>query len=214
MSACTAAKVVLIIVGVVIVIALVGAISWMVYSDNVRETLAEQLGPNGVGDDLLHPQPVDLDRYSGSWYEMARLPNSFQKKCLCSRAQYTPPRVDGSVGVLNVCATSDRKERVGASGSAWSVNENNTALRVSFAPSFLQSPTLAGNYWILDIDDNYERAVVGSPDRKYLWFLARDPKAVTTAQYNEMVQKARDKGFDTSQLLRGHCDAFPINGAR
>jgi len=58
-----------------------------------------------------------------------------------------------------------------------------------------------GNYWILHVDENYQEAIVGTPDRKYLWLLARSPK-VFEQNYAALVARANQLGFDTSRLLR------------
>lgn len=145
---------------------------------------------------------VDLDRYLGQWYEIARFPNRFQKKCAGEvRASYTK-RSDGRIDVVNECRTVDGSETT-AAGVARVVDETTRAkLKVRFAPvvlSFL--PFVWGDYWIIGLSDEYAWATVGTPDRSYLWILSRTP-ALGDAEYAAAVECARANGFDTSRLVR------------
>lgn len=139
---------------------------------------------------------VDLRRYAGTWYEIARLPNRFQKGCVGSRATYTV-RHDGKIEVLNECheGSFDGKLRK-ASGKAWVVDsKTNAKLKVSFFWPF------SGAYWIIDLGKDYEYAVVGHPDRKYLWILSRTKK-MDEALYEEILNRLRAKEYDTSKLIK------------
>ena len=111
---------------------------------------------------------VDLNRYTGTWYEIARYPNSFQEGCVGSKATYTL-RDDGKISVLNECYDKAFDGRIkSAKGKAWVVDKvTNARLRVSFFWPF------SGDYWIVDLGKNYEYAVIGHPKRKYLWILSR-----------------------------------------
>ena len=114
---------------------------------------------------------VDLPRYLGTWYEIARLPNRFQdgggRACEQVTATYTA-RPDGRIGVLNRCDDAGR-QRV-AAGQAYVVEGSGGArLRVSFFWPFY------GDYWVLGLDPDYRWAVVGAPDRKYLWASVAPP---------------------------------------
>ncbi|MDK9706452.1 MAG: lipocalin family protein [Desulforhopalus sp.] len=113
---------------------------------------------------------VDLDRYLGLWYEIGRYPNSFQKGCQNSTAQYTA-RPDGEIDVLNSCRDEQDGSLRQAKGRAWVVDKaSNARLKVSFFWPF------RGDYWIIDLEQEYEYAVVGTPDRRYLWILSRTPR--------------------------------------
>ena len=144
---------------------------------------------------------VDLDRYIGRWYEVARFPNRFQDDCLGDvRATYTK-RPDGRIDVVNECREADGTNV--ARGVARVEDERTRArLKVRFAPAFLSFlPMVWGDYWIIGLADDYSWATVGSPDRKYLWILSRSPQ-LNDAAYAEAVARATANGFDTSRLVR------------
>ncbi len=144
---------------------------------------------------------VDLARYQGTWYEIARLPMWFQRNCLRSQATYGILET-GEVSVLNECDTADGK--VSIRGKARAVDAKTDAkLEVRFDnwfSVFIPSQP-QGNYWILYLDDAYRTVIVGTPDRKNLWIMARTP-AVDEARYAELVKIARGLGFDTDKLIR------------
>lgn len=146
-------------------------------------------------DKLEVVQSVDLTRYVGRWYEIARLPNSFQKKCADTvTADYTL-RADGKIEVINRCRKASG-EYTTAKGKAKIVDKKtNAKLKVTFFWPFY------GDYWILDLGPNYEYAVVGEPDRKYLWILSRSPRMDETL-YQQLVQKMEAKGFNTAMMTR------------
>ncbi|MDQ3060319.1 MAG: lipocalin family protein [Pseudomonadota bacterium] len=152
------------------------------------------------------PLPVvahlDLQRYSGTWHEIARLPNSFQKKCVGGdvSAQYTP-LPSGEVSVLNSCRLADgslsqaqglARRMPPKEGEAPDVGR----LQVRFAPSWLSwLPMVWGDYWVMDIAEDYSTVLVGTPDRKYLWLLARQPR-MAPADVQRWLDKATALGFD------------------
>lgn len=136
---------------------------------------------------------VDLARYAGVWYEIARFPNSFQDRagCEATRAIYMP-NADGTVGVLNTCRGADGAERR-AEGWARATDASNARLRVTFFWPFF------GDYWVIGLDPDYRWAVVGSPGRDYLWILSRTP-ALPAGAYSEALAVIRREGFDTTRL--------------
>ena len=138
---------------------------------------------------------VDLSRYVGQWYEIARLPNRFQKKCADSvTANYTL-RSDGSIQVVNRCRKASG-EFTTATGKAKIVDKKtNAKLKVTFFWPFY------GKYWVLDLGPNYEYAVVGEPGRDYLWILSRTPQ-MDDALYQRLVAKMQARGFDTMRMIR------------
>ena len=145
---------------------------------------------------------VDLERYAGEWHETARLPNRFQEKCAGDvRATYTR-RADGRIDVLNRCRARDGSTTE-ALGIARVVDTaTNAKLKVRFAPAWLSFlPMVWGDYWVIGLAPDYSWAVVGSPDRKYLWILSRTP-AMAPAQMDAAIAAARAQGFDTGALLR------------
>jgi apolipoprotein D and lipocalin family protein len=145
---------------------------------------------------------VDLARYAGTWYEIARLPMWFQRHCVDSKAVYTV-RLDGRVGVHNECVTDDGGLAT-ADGVATVVDaKTNARLRVVFDNWFarLFGSSREGNYWILDLDPEYRTVLVGTPDRRYLWILARAPRMDDDA-YQKLVRLAREFGYPVEDLIR------------
>ena len=134
---------------------------------------------------------VDLSKYAGTWYEIALLPNSFEKGCRCTKATYT---LKGDyVQVENSCVKGKKKKVTVAKGKAWPTDATNSKLKVRFFWPF------KGDYWIVYLDKHYQYAVVGVPSRKHLWFLSRKPK-MTLSVYGQLLDIAREQGFDVSKL--------------
>lgn len=140
---------------------------------------------------------VDLARYAGTWFEVARFPTSFQDsgrvRCEGVSATYTQ-RPDGRIGVVNRCrnALADGAERA-AEGVSRSVSPGNDRLRVSFFWPFF------GDYWVIGLDPEYRWAVVGAPGRDYLWILSRSAQ-MAPADYAAAVAIARREGFDVARI--------------
>lgn len=144
---------------------------------------------------------VDLDRYLGEWYEIARFPNRFQRDCASDvRATYAK-REDGRLDVLNRCRGEDG-EVIDAKGVARRAGDASTAkLKVRFAPAWLSFlPWVWGDYWILGLGEGYSWAVVGSPDREYLWILARTP-SLEDGQLAAARAVAEENGFQVDRLV-------------
>ncbi|EKF73898.1 outer membrane lipoprotein Blc [Alcanivorax hongdengensis A-11-3] len=145
---------------------------------------------------------VDLERYTGTWYEIARLPQWFQRGCYDSTATYSL-NPDGSINVVNRCRKGDDNSEE-AHGTATVVDgSGNAKLKVRFDNWFSRLfPTITeGNYWILALDQNYQSVVIGEPGREYLWILARQPQ-LSEDRYQALVSIARDKDFPVDQLKR------------
>lgn len=136
-------------------------------------------------------QQVDIKKYMGRWYEIASFPQRFQKGCTCTTAEYTLNE-NGTVKVDNSCtAYGKKKESIGIAKVV--DKETNAKLKVSFFRPFW------GKYWIIDLADDYSYAVVGHPNRKYLWILSRTPE-MDKEVYDGILQRVTAKGFDTSML--------------
>lgn len=141
---------------------------------------------------------VDLARYEGRWYEIARFPNSFQdgrgRRCVGVTADYAR-EPDGTVSVVNRCrnAMDDGREIV-ARGWARASDGSNAKLRVTFFWPFF------GDYWVIALDPQYRWAVVGTPDRENLWVLARRPE-MSAGAYSAAIGMARAEGFITWNLV-------------
>jgi apolipoprotein D and lipocalin family protein len=143
---------------------------------------------------------VDLDRYAGDWFEIARFPNRFQRQCVGDvRATYAR-RPDGRLDVVNRCRTAEGENE--ARGVAQIVDERTFAkLKVRFAPTWLSwIPMVWGDYWIIGLAPDYSWAVVGDPGREYLWILARAPH-LDDASTAVAQAAARDNGFDVTRLV-------------
>ena len=148
---------------------------------------------------------VDLSRYVGKWYEVARLPMWAQRKCLRSTAEYRLLE-SGDIGVRNACVATDGEE-MSIEGKATILDrEDHAKFNVVFnqwaaklAAFFTTSDE--GNYWILRVDPDYRYAVVGTPDREYLWILARTP-SLPDSTYQELVTFSQRLGFATENLIR------------
>jgi lipocalin len=139
---------------------------------------------------------VDLNRYMGIWYEIARLPNYFERKLKCASATYTL-RDDGKITVLNKGNyITDPKKSTSSKGVAWIPDKNSPAkLKVQFFWPF------SGDYWIMFLDKDYRYVLVGDPSLKYLWILCRE-KRMDETTYNMLIQKAIDNGYDTKSIIR------------
>ena len=139
---------------------------------------------------------VDLQRYTGTWYEIASYPVSFQKGCTGTKATYTL-RGDGDMDVLNQCYKQGfHGELTSAKGRAWVVDRTtNAKLKVRFFWPFW------GSYWITDLDKEYDYVVVGHPSRKYLWVLSRSPQ-MDDILYDEILGRISRQGYDTSKLVK------------
>ena len=134
---------------------------------------------------------VDLGRYAGLWYEIARFPNSFERDCVGATAQYMR-NGDGSIKVLNRCRkrSLDGEQDV-AEGRARVISPGKLA--VVFLWPF------EGDYWILDLADDYSWALIGEPSGRYLWILARTPHLETELQAT-LVAKLKAFGYNTDAL--------------
>jgi apolipoprotein D and lipocalin family protein len=143
---------------------------------------------------------VDLVRYVGQWYEIARFPNRFQKRCAGEvTANYTL-LPSGRLRVLNGC----RLEGVQAEGVARVADKGqpNSILKVRFAPWFLSFiPQVWGDYQIIALSPDYTHALVGDPGREYLWILSRSPR-MDDATYDRLVEEAGAQGFDVNLLQK------------
>ncbi len=144
---------------------------------------------------------VDLQKYAGTWYEIARLPNPFQERCTSDvTATYA---IDGDeLVVINRCRT-ENGEMTEAKGRARRADDDgpNSKLEVRFAPAFLSFlPFVWGDYWILELPEDYSYVVIGEPERKYLWILARE-KTLPGAVREEIFKRITMQGYDIKNLV-------------
>jgi apolipoprotein D and lipocalin family protein len=145
----------------------------------------------------VRPVPsVDLTRYAGRWYEIARFPNWFQRKCAGDTTATYALRPDGKIDVLNECRQADGK-LTSAKGTARLADPKGpkSKLKVTFFWPF------SGDYWIIELDPEYQYAVVGHPGRNYLWILCRRPQ-MDESRYSELVEKIAAQGYDVKRIVR------------
>ena len=135
----------------------------------------------------------DINRYLGTWYEIGRYEHFFEKNCKNVSANYSILD-EQTIKVVNRCTNIVTNEKKEAIGRAYAVDDTNSKLKVSFFRPFY------GDYWVLILDENYKYAVVGTPNREYLWILARESKLDEKIK-NEILQKLPNLGFDTSKLI-------------
>jgi apolipoprotein D and lipocalin family protein len=143
---------------------------------------------------------LDVPRYMGTWYEIAKFPNRFQAKCVANtRARYLA-QTDGSVQVLNSCTTADGST-IDALGKAIQVGAmTSPKLQVRFAPAWLSwLPMVWGDYWVIDLDADYQLAAVSDAKREYLWVLSRTPQANAKA-YDALLDRLKAQHFDVKNL--------------
>jgi apolipoprotein D and lipocalin family protein len=159
-----------------------------------------------LGPSLAEPAPlqavpsVDVPRYMGTWHEIAKYPNWFQRKCASSTQATYSLQADSRVQVLNRCKT-DKGEWTEALGAARQIGEPTSAkLKVRFAPEWLSFiPLVWGDYWIIDLDPQYQWVVVSEPQREYLWILSRTPQ-MPAATYQALLSKLEVLGFDLKKI--------------
>jgi apolipoprotein D and lipocalin family protein len=145
---------------------------------------------------------LDVPRYMGTWYEIAKFPNRFQAKCVANtRARYLA-QTDGSVQVLNSCVTADGST-IDALGRAIQVGATTSPkLQVRFAPAWLSwLPQVWGDYWVIDLDADYQLAAVSDSKREYLWVLSRTPQ-VNDKAYGALVERLKAQHFAVQKLER------------
>jgi len=151
-----------------------------------------------VGCSNKHPyletvQKVDIQKYQGTWYEIARFEHFFEKGCKNVTATYELKK-DGKIKVINKCTDIKDGEKKEATGVAYAVDSTNSKLKVSFFRPFY------GDYWILDLADDYSYVVVGSPSRELLWILSRT-KEISEKRKEMILEKLPALGFNQSKFI-------------
>lgn len=152
---------------------------------------------------LATVRDLDVSRYLGTWHQIALIPNRFQARCVGETTARYALRADGRLQVVNRCREAD-----GGYAEAVGVARRNpdyddpAILEVRFAPAWLSLlPFVWGDYWVLALGKDYGAALVGAPNRKYLWILAREP-TLDAAEYERLVAIAKAQGFDVSALKK------------
>jgi apolipoprotein D and lipocalin family protein len=138
---------------------------------------------------------VDLTRYVGRWYEIARYPTRFEKDCAADVTAAYTQLSGGKIEVVNECRKGDGQVKKSKGTASVVDKRTNAKLKVTFFWPF------SGNYWIIDLAPDYSYAVVGEPDRKYLWILSRSSQ-LTESVYEHIVTRVRELGYDPSRLTK------------
>jgi apolipoprotein D and lipocalin family protein len=143
---------------------------------------------------------LDVPRYMGVWYEIAKFPNRFQSKCASDTTAHYSLQPDRTVQVINRCRRADGTV-IDAVGAARQLGgPTSPTLKVRFAPRWLSFlPFVWGDYWVVDLDPDYQLAAVSEPGRDYLWILARTP-TVSRQVYSALLDRLERQGFDLSKL--------------
>jgi apolipoprotein D and lipocalin family protein len=164
-------------------------------SAQIDPVCAEEQSAAEIGDNPVETvDMVDLERYAGLWYEIAKIPNRFQKQCARGATAEYMLHDDGSIGVINRCIKDNGEADVAEGIAKIEDPATNAKLKVSFV-SFLGWRPFWGDYWILGLDEDYQWALVGTPDRKYGWILARTPELEkkTLRDIREIIER---NGYD------------------
>ena len=143
---------------------------------------------------------LDVPRYMGTWYEVAKYPNWFQKRCIANTSATYAVQPNGMLQVLNRCQKEDGSI-TDALGEAKQVGDTNSPkLKVRFAPAWLSFlPFVWGNYLVIDLDPQYQLAAVSEPSRKYLWILSRT-QTVEPKAYEALMQRLKQQGFNLDAI--------------
>lgn len=144
---------------------------------------------------------LDLNRYTGKWFEIARFPNKFQTQCVGDVSATYVKRDDGDMDVINRCknVTGLIEEAVGRARVP--SLETTAKLKVRFAPQWLSwLPMVWADYWVVELAPDYSIAVVGDPTRKYLWVLSRR-SAIDEPVYQSLLKRLDVQGYDTNSLV-------------
>ena len=143
---------------------------------------------------------LNVPRYMGTWYEVAKYPNRFQKNCASNTSAVYEAQPNGGVRVTNRCTEVDGKVKEAAGEARQIGNATSPKLEVRFAPAWLSFlPFVWGDYWVIDLDADYQLAAVSEPSREFLWILSRTPTPNSEA-YNQLLERLAKKGFDLKRI--------------
>lgn len=162
---------------------------------------------------LVHaapPEPIerlDLQRYLGTWHEIAKFPNRFQEQCVSDTTATYARLDDGRIEVINRCRTASG-EFDEARGVARLVGEpGSPRLEVRFAPAWLSwLPMVWGDYWVIDLDEAYTLVAISEPSKEYLWILARKAD-IPRERVEALVTRLAQRGFDAARIVRSPHDS-------
>ncbi len=152
------------------------------------------------GPEVKTVSKVDLQRYAGKWYEIAKYPNRFQKQCVGNTTANYVLKPNGRIEVRNECLLKSGETKTAVGEAKIADKATNAKLKVRFAPSALAWLTLVwGDYWIIDLDKDYDYVAIGEPKREYLWILSRKP-TMDDAAYQAILRRAEAMGFNPDKV--------------
>jgi len=157
---------------------------------------------------------LDVPRYMGTWHEIAKYPNWFQRRCVGDTSARYTLQPDGVVQVLNRCRREDGSFDEALGVARQTGGPDSPRLQVRFAPAWLSFvPLVWGDYWVIDLDADYQLVAVSEPQREYLWILSRTPR-IDAARYDALVPRLLRQGFDPSRLQRTPASVADSSGLR
>lgn len=143
---------------------------------------------------------LDINRYMGTWHEIARFPNKHQEKCIKTQAVYSLGN-DNEISIKNSCTLADGSTKEVQGIGRIKDPATRAKLEVNFIPRWLRWLGLGwGKYWVIELDPNYQYVVVSEPKREYLWILSR-AGTMEKSVYNGIVQRLKNNNFDVSKLI-------------
>jgi len=145
---------------------------------------------------------VDLNKYSGTWYEIAKYPNKFQKNCVGNTTATYTLKGEGKIEVLNRCLEKDGTTKAAKAAGKVNDKQTNAKLKVRFAPGFTTFlPFVWADYWVIDLAKDYSYAVVATPDRDYFWILSRTAE-IKDSVYQDILRRAEQQGFVPGKVVK------------
>lgn len=161
-----------------------------------------QSEPKKNPNELKTVAAVDLKQYSGKWFEIAKYPNKFQKQCVGNTTATYTIKQENKIEVLNTCVKKDGTVDDAKGDARITDKATNAKLEVRFAPGFLSFiPAVWGNYWIIDLEQNYQYAAIGDPKREYFWILSRKAE-MDDATYQNILRRAEVQGFNPAKVVK------------
>ena len=143
---------------------------------------------------------LNVPRYMGTWYEVAKYPNRFQKNCASNTSAVYEAQPNGTLRVTNRCTEADGKVKEAAGEARQIGNATSPKLEVRFAPAWLSFlPFVWGNYWVIDLDADYQLAAISEPSQEFLWILSRTATPNDQA-YSQLLERLAIKGFDLKKI--------------
>ncbi|NQW94856.1 MAG: lipocalin family protein [Polaromonas sp.] len=143
---------------------------------------------------------LDVPRYMGTWYEIAKYPNFFQRKCASNTVANYEAQPSGTVRVTNRCTDSDGKVKEAIGEVRQIGNATSPKLEVRFAPAWLSFlPFVWGNYWVIDLDNDYQLVAISEPRQEFLWVLCRTP-APNPEAFRLLTERLAKRGFDLKKM--------------